>query len=210
MSKKLSVLFPDKIGTDTSIIQTIDANTDGIDNNLIINGNIQATNIILNTPITSEYIFTSNNTNRNFSNYPTVENTDATLRFNNNNSNEITGSLNLPLTWKEGSNISVDVNLLMSTNGSNSYTYWRFSYKWTNLNSIIDTNFTEIYKLIDVNYLDKYHFKENICTFSGENKLIGSVLAWKLARLGKDSNDTYNQNIKLYSMTLNLEIDKLG
>jgi hypothetical protein len=218
MSKKLSFLIPDKQGNgntvdNSNLIQEVDNANCIIDRNMKIDGDISANNIILNFPLINEFTFSSSNLNSQGggSDFPDIDNNDSVLIFSRKKINEIGGSLKLPLNWKEGSEIKINLNLLMDENGNDSdYSKWRFNYRWSNLNTVIDSSFTENFQLINMNYSKDYYFTINNFIISGLNKSVGSMFNWKLARMAKDNDDSYNKDIKLFSVSFMIYIDKFG
>jgi len=140
---------------------------------------------------------------------PTFNTTKIGWGFSASATNVVAVILQLPHTYKEGTNITPHVHWFpQNTNTGN--VLWRLSYKWTNINSVDSGSFTAIDVLSAGAGVVDTHQIAVFPTISGTGKTISSIFTCTLSRIGGDGTDTHTGVALLREFDIHFQIDTIG
>lgn len=137
---------------------------------------------------------------------------DNTLLFDGAGATElITGVMQLPASWEEGSLVYPYLSWCKTTSASGTL-MWQFSYVWGDIGATFGALSSPVSGTLfssDSNTANKYA----VTTFGsidGVGKKIGSIIKWQLQRVSGDAGDTYGADAKMLSLSFGMLNDSTG
>jgi hypothetical protein len=121
----------------------------------------------------------------------------------------LTYIMQLPHSWVEGSTITPHVHW-SPDNTDNKNIFWRLSYRWTNIGSVIGAFSADDDKVVAVAGTDDLHTKQDFTAIAGTGKTISSLLEFKLSRMGGEGTDTFTGNAIVKSFDVHIQKNTLG
>lgn len=132
------------------------------------------------------------------------------LDFSKTATNQIYFNLQLPHTYKEGTDLEFHIHLAYpDANAGNSI--WYFTWSWANRGDAFpsESNSGNI-TIASPASSDNHQLAELVATISGTGKTVSSYLICSLSRLGGDGSDNYDNVIHFLGGDFHHQIDALG
>lgn len=133
--------------------------------------------------------------------------------FNNAQDDETFFSIQMPHSWKEGSDIYPHVHWMRTAApgvAANTNVVWEFTYSWANVNTTFPAG-TAITATNSVSGTNWFHQVSSFAAISGTGKTVSSVLNCRLRRLANTSaSDTYDQDVGLIDVDIHHLVDSFG
>lgn len=131
------------------------------------------------------------------------------MSFETGTTEGIAFNLQMPHSYKEGSDIEFHVHEILPTAG-NGNVKWDFTYAWSNIGDAIP-NYTTISKTIDMStrVADTHYLEEIEDAIDGTGKLISSMLICTLTRDTTVASN-YDDDVYLMEVDIHFQKDALG
>ena len=134
--------------------------------------------------------------------------------FENNRDDVMSFTVQLPHTYKEGTNIFPHIHWVPTTSGTGNVE-WQFEYSWANFNS----TFPALTTLTSVGSAGGTALAHKITAFSdggpgegidGTGKTISSILLCRIRRDAGQGNDTYSADVGALYFDIHIEVNTMG
>ena len=120
------------------------------------------------------------------------------------------GSIELPHSYKEGSDIDFHIHQVNFTAGEGDVK-WNLEYVWAPIIGVVDSTATTVFSVNTIATGDTRNCKPVIiATISGVGRKISDVLMFRLYRVPTDAADTFTKDICVTAMGCHFEKDTLG
>jgi len=124
------------------------------------------------------------------------------------NEEEVYFTMQLPHTYKEGSDIKIHVHWLVDNGTVGQDCRWGLEYEWVNIDGSFSSTSTAY---VDANLdANDRHMVDAIATITGTGKEISSMLICRLFRNSSHANDTLTTDALLMEIDAHFEIDTMG
>lgn len=127
----------------------------------------------------------------------------------NATSEELFGAIELPHSYKEGSNITIHIHWMPTTTGSGNVK-WNVDYQWVNAGDTFGNSVTTVSSTVAASGTAWDGTNTDIATLTGTGKTISSHLMFRLYRNPGDAADTYTSDAALIAFGVHYEIDTPG
>lgn len=139
---------------------------------------------------------------------PARDTTEGTLLFAANNTNIIAGGALMPHARQVGTVIEPHLHWEPTTTEAGSV-LWRFEYSAASIKHVFPA-FTTIDVLTPTEGLAGQHLVTSFGNITITDDAIGTMLKWKISRIGGDSSDTYAADAKLLEFDIHALFDGFG
>lgn len=129
------------------------------------------------------------------------------LGFDPGKTEDIYFMVQLPHSYKEGSDIYPHIHWFPTTSGTGNVV-WTLEYSWANVNGTFPALNT-ISTVTAADGINKHQIAA-LPTISGTGKTLSSMIVCHLYRKGTDSNDNYSADAGLLEFDFHYEIDSFG
>lgn len=129
--------------------------------------------------------------------------------FSSGSDEEVTFSVQIPHSYKEGSTIYPHVHWAPSNANAGGVT-WALEYTWSNINGTFPNTSTMLFQDSTDSTAHKHHMATNATGIDGTGKTISSMIMCRLYRDVSDPNDTYGSNAFLLEFDIHFEMDTAG
>jgi hypothetical protein len=132
------------------------------------------------------------------------------LAFSASLQNTVYFTIQLPHSYKEGTDIGFHIHLAYPDNASGN-SIWYFTYSWANIGSNFpaESNSGNV-TVASPTTTDRHQVADIVATISGSGKTISSMLLCSISRLGNNGSDTYGNVIYLVGADIHHQIDTIG
>jgi len=130
------------------------------------------------------------------------------LGFDSSSEEQIFFTIQLPHSYKEGSDIYPHIHWVPFSDSSGSV-MWQLEYCWENISGTYDSA-TTISALGPTNEIEHQHIITSLPSIDGTGKTISSILMCRLFRDGGETDDTYPHDGCLLEFDIHFEKDTLG
>ena len=139
---------------------------------------------------------------------PTRDTEDGTFVFSASATNIIAGGALMPHSRKIGTIIEPHIHWSPTTTGAGNVV-WRFEYTVASVGNVFPA-----YTVVDVvaaaGGVAEKHSVLSFGSLTMADDALGSMLKWKLSRLGADAADTYADTARLLEFDIHIQIDGFG
>lgn len=139
---------------------------------------------------------------------PARSTADAMLEFSASATNILAGVAHLPHRKKFGTKIYPHIHWYPATDAAGDV-YWRFEYKLVPVGNAIPANYTTINKTVATPEAVAHVITSFGGIAPGDTDL-GTVLLWKLSRMGAEETDTYDAVARLMEFDIHFWQDSIG
>lgn len=129
-------------------------------------------------------------------------------QFSKSATNEGGFSMPIPHNYKEDSSIYVNLHWAPKSTKVSGNVVWELEYAWTNMAGTIGA--TAVLTKTQTGYTASKIFVASFAAITGTGKDIASILNCRIARLGGDGADTYDDVVSLVGIGITYQIDKMG
>ena len=130
--------------------------------------------------------------------------------FEKNATNVPYFSVQLPHSYKEGTNLEFYIHLAYPDNTAGN-SIWYFTYSWANIgDEFPNPTLPPQVTIASPTTTDRHQLAEIVATIDGTGKEISSVILCSIQRLGALGTDTYDNYIYLISGDFYHQIDTIG
>ena len=139
---------------------------------------------------------------------PTRNTTDGMFEFSKSAENILAGVAHLPHRRKFGSPIVPHIHWLPADDTAGNIV-WKFEYKVVPYDGAVPANYTAVSKTVAA----PEAVKHVVTTFGGiamTDTVLGTVILWKLSRLGDNVANTYDAIVKLMEFDIHFLQDSMG
>lgn len=145
---------------------------------------------------------------------PGIDTNDGTLLFDAAGTEVVSVILQMPHSWKQGSDIKPHVHWTKSTSAAGNV-YWRLEYQIASVNGVFPGSWTTLNTTTtspvasDDNTADR-HLISDFGTISMAGYTASCMLKCRVSRIGGDVLDTYGADAKLLEFDIHYLVDSLG
>lgn len=131
------------------------------------------------------------------------------LNFSASQTNTVYFSVQLPHTYKEGTDVKVHIHIAQTSNLSGTVAL-KLTYSWANVGEDFPSSTNEqLTYNIPINKADE-HITIPLATLTGTGKKISSMILCSFSREGALAEDTFASTINLLGIDFHYEKDSLG
>ena len=139
---------------------------------------------------------------------PTRSKTDGLLEFDEDAVNMIAGVVHLPHRRAFATKVHPHIHWYPADDTAGDVV-WKFEYKICPLGAAIPTSYTEDSVTVAAPEAVE-HVITNFAAFDPGDTTLGTILLWKLSRLGDDEDDTYDAVARLMEFDIHFWQDSIG
>jgi hypothetical protein len=136
---------------------------------------------------------------------PTWDSAEAALSFSPTAINVIQGHAQMTHTYAEGTSVSPHLHVYFAGTASpGTQVVWLFRYKWYNINTTVPA-WTEVSINAAVSAQARVSHIVSLGQIPGTGKLISSLFAWEVSRVGNAAGDTYSSAVILSQFDIHIQ-----
>lgn len=139
---------------------------------------------------------------------PTRDTTDGMLLFDAAATNVIAGGALMPHAREVGTVIEPHIHWTATTTGAGNVV-WRFEYAVASIGNAFPA-YTTVNVTAAASGVANQHQVTSFGEITMADDALGTMLKWKLSRIGGDAADTYAADAKLLEFDIHIQLDSFG
>lgn len=136
---------------------------------------------------------------------PTWDSAEAALSFSPTAINVIQGHAQMTHTYAEGTSVSPHLHVYFADTASpGTAVVWKFRYRWYNVDETVPA-WVEVSLNEQVTTVERVSHIVSLGQIPGTGKLISSLFAWEVSRIGNAAADTYSGPVILSQFDIHIQ-----